>query len=360
MNHRTTLDLWVTYVIGEWLDRRGPPQLHSSVEPLIKKLRQSAADPRHKDDAWHYIEQIGKLYDHVTRENFKVSARMILECGVAAYHMGNAHEAISFLTQSSSSFTDDHDKGVCCWLLGCVYWFENNSVNALAQWEYALRHFKEQKLKNGRGLGLEAWYSDVIQEIEDAIIYAAEHESPPVPNHRFSKKSVAEHHSLQSLPVIGQIPAGTPMNVLPSPTDTMEANRFQIGGQDYCIVSLITGEKTVHLRQRDRYYFLLRVIGNSMNQSSPEPIENGNYVLIRQQDMANSGDIVAAVITKDQGENEQMATLKRYLTRNGIIILKPESDAPEFQKPVYTSREFNLQEDEFQIRGVAIAVLKPA
>lgn len=358
MNHRDTLDTWVIYVIGEWLDRRGQPQLHSSVEPLIKKLRLYAADPNRKDDAWHHIEQIGKLYDHVTRENFKVSARMILECGIAAYQMGNAHEAISFLTQSSSSFTDDHDKGVCCWLLGCVYWFENNAVNALAQWEYALRHFREQNLKNGRGLGMEDWYSMVIQEMEEAIKYAAEHEAPPLPNHRVRKKSVSEQHSLQSFPVIGQIPAGTPRDVLPAPTDTVEIDRLHISGKEYCIVSLITGKKIVHLSQRD-YYFLLRVIGNSMNQSSPETIEDGNYVILRQQDSANSGDIVAAVITNDQGENEQMATLKRYVLSDGKVILEPMSDDPQFKKPVYASREFNLSEDEFHIRGVAIAVLKP-
>jgi SOS-response transcriptional repressor LexA len=359
MNHRTTLDSWVNYLFEEWLERRGQTKLHPSVEPLVKKLREYAPDPKHKDDAWHYIEQIEKLYDHVHRENFKVSARMILECGVAAYQMGNAHEAISFLTRSSSSFTDDHDKGVSCWLLGCVYWFVNNTVNALAQWEYALRHFRDQNTKNGRGLGLEVWYSDKIVEMEDAIKYAAEHELPPPPNRRTKKKKIGEQHSLQSLPVIGQIPAGFPLDVLPSPADTVDINRFYISGKEYCIVSLITGKKIVNLPQRAGYYYLLRVTGNSMSQSSPEAIEDGDYVLMREQHVANSGDIVAAVITKDQGENEQMATLKRYLMQGGSVFLKPESSDPQFQKPVYASRVFGAPDDEFQIRGIAIAVLKP-
>lgn len=358
MNHRVILDSWVAYLFEEWLDKRGQPHLHPSVSPLIKKLRQHAPDPKHKDDAWHYIEQIEKLYDHVHRENFKVSARMILECGVASYQMGNAHEAISFLTRSSSSFTDDHDKGVSCWLLGCVYWFVNNTVNALAHWEYALRHFKDQNMKNGRGLGLEVWYSDKIVEMENAIKYAAEHEAPPPPKRLPKRKKVAEQHSLQSLPVIGQIPAGMPLDILPTPIDSMSTDRISIGGKEHCIVSLIRGKKIVNIPQRDRFHFLLRVKGNSMNTSSPECIEDGDYVLMSEQHTANSGDIVAAVITKDQGENEQMATLKRYSVQGGSIFLKPESNDPHFQTPVYKSREFT-RADEFQIRGIAIAVLKP-
>lgn len=359
MNHRATLDLWIGYLFEEWLDKRGQLQLHPSVEPLVKKLREYAPDPKHKDDAWHCIEQIEKLYDHVHRENFKGSARMILECGVAAYQMGNAHEAISFLTRSSSSFTDDHDKGVSCWLLGCVYWFVNNAVNALAQWEYALRHFKDQNTKNGRGLGLEVWYSERILDMEEAIKYGAEHEEPPPPKRLPKRKKASEEHSLQSLPIIGQIPAGTPLDILPSPVDVMSTNRFSIGGKEYCVVSLISGKKIVHIPQRDRFHFLLSVKGNSMNKSSPECIEDGDFVIMREQHTATHRDIVAALILKDKGEGERLATLKRYLVQGGSVFLKPESSDPQFQKPVYASRVFSALDDEFQIRGVAIAVLKP-
>jgi hypothetical protein len=51
--------------------------------------------------------------------------------------------------------------------------------------------------------------------------------------------------------------------------------------------------------------------------------------------------------------------LKRYFCRDGKVFLNPESDDPEFQKPVFTSRIFDELHEEFQIRGVAIAVLKP-
>lgn len=96
-----------------------------------------------------------------------------------------------------------------------------------------------------------------------------------------------------------------------------------------------------------------------MNECSPEPIEDGNYVILREQHRADSGEIVAALIVKDQGEGERLATLKRYVLRDGKVFLKPESNDPKFQKPVYENRVFGHMDEEFQIRGVAIAVLKP-
>ena len=95
-----------------------------------------------------------------------------------------------------------------------------------------------------------------------------------------------------------------------------------------------------------------------MNLASPEIIENGDYVIMREQYTADNGDIVAALIVKDHGENERLATLKRYKRKDGKILLQPESDDPDFKKPVYIHREFDEKINEFQIRGVAIAVLK--
>ena len=149
------------------------------------------------------------------------------------------------------------------------------------------------------------------------------------------------------------------MDVLPTPVDFMNTEKVRISDKDYYIVSLLRGSQIVNLLS-ERHFYLLRVTGNSMNQCSPEPIEDGDYVVMREQRTANNGDIVAAVIIDDQGENERRATLKRFAVQEGKIFLKPESDDPEFQKPVYTNRIFEQLDDEVQIRGVAIAVLKPA
>lgn len=357
MNHKSTLDAWVNDLVEEWLDKRGETLLHPSVQPLVNKLRQYAFDANRFSDAWHCIEQIEKLYDHIHRENNKTSAHMFLECGVAAYRMGDAHQAISFLARAASAFTDDHDKGVTFWLLGCVYWYVNNPINALAAWEDGHRHFKEQSTKSGRGSSLEYWYNEKIKEMDASIRYAAEHEMPPaLPRRSAKKNSGTIKHILQTLPVIGQIPAGMPLNILPTPADFMNMELVRIDDKDHCIVSLLRGENIVNTPPGQRFY-VLRVHGNSMNKCSPQPIEDDDYVILRDQHTAENSDIVAATIIKNGGEDYQ-ATLKRYVTRDGRIFLLPESDDPKFQKPVY-SQPFTKQNDEFQIRGVAIAVLKP-
>lgn len=356
MNHKSRLNDWVDDVIKDWLDKRGEPLLHPSVQPLVKRLRSHSTDPEHYVEAWHCIEQIDKLYDQIHRENNKTSARMFLECGVAAYRMGDAHAAISFLTRSVSAFTEDHDKGVACWLLGCVYWYVNNPISALAFWEDGFRHFKEQSLKSGRGSALELWYSNKIKEMEAAIQSAAEHEEPPILTSLDASNKVKKHF-IKSLPILGQIPAGTPAGVLPPSTDFMNIDQVKLHAKEHRVVSLLRGEKIVNLSQRGQFYYLLRVSGNSMNKCSAEPIDDGDYVILREQYIADNGDIVAAIIVKGDGEDPQ-ATLKRYVVRDWKIYLLPESNDLEFQKPVY-SQSFSNPNDEFQIRGVAIAVLKP-
>jgi hypothetical protein len=355
MNHKRRLNGWVNELMQEWVDKRGEAILHPSVQPLITKLRGYSLDEKHFGDAWHCIEQIEKLYDQIHKENYKTSARMFLECGVAAYRMGDAHTAISFLTRAVSSFTEDHSKGVACWLLGCAYWYVNNPISALAFWEDGFRHFKEEQTKSGRGSNLEQWYTNKIEQMESAIRYAAEHEEPPVVANAKGSGSTKKH-ILQTFPVIGTIPAGTPLNILPESADSMSIEQVQINNKNHKIISLLRGEKIVRLSQR-QFYYLLRVAGKSMNKCSPEPIEDGDYVILREQYIADNGDIVAAIILKSNGEDPQ-ATLKRYVVRDWKIFLLPESDDPEFQKPVY-SQSFSNPNDEFQIRGVAVAVLKP-
>lgn len=89
-----------------------------------------------------------------------------------------------------------------------------------------------------------------------------------------------------------------------------------------------------------------------MNTASPEPILNGDYVLMCAQKTAESGDIVAAEIV---GVDDR-ATLKRYKVESGKIVLLPESDDPAFQDPTSIRCEFRKPDDNFYIRGVALAV----
>jgi repressor LexA len=70
----------------------------------------------------------------------------------------------------------------------------------------------------------------------------------------------------------------------------------------------------------DDQVFMLKVVGDSMIEAG---ILNGDYVIVRQQQTANNGDIVVAMTE----ENE--ATVKRFFKEKDHIRLQPENSAME-------------------------------
>jgi repressor LexA len=91
-------------------------------------------------------------------------------------------------------------------------------------------------------------------------------------------------------------------------------------------------------------HFLLRVNGDSMNQSRlhGEYVENGDLVVVEQRATAQPGEIIVALV---DGE----ATIKRLVKGDGYWILKPESS--KSYSPIILT-------EDFQIQGVVIRVLK--
>ncbi len=92
-------------------------------------------------------------------------------------------------------------------------------------------------------------------------------------------------------------------------------------------------------------FFLLRVNGDSMNKARVEggTIEDGDLVLVRQQQIANPDDIVVALV---DGE----VTIKRLRKAPGYYILQPESTNRKHQ-PIIVN-------EEFQVQGVVCRVIK--
>lgn len=86
-------------------------------------------------------------------------------------------------------------------------------------------------------------------------------------------------------------------------------------------------------------YFLLRAKGNSMNNAG---INHGDLVLIRQQQQAENGDRVVALVDDE-------ATIKEYYYNGSLVVLKPRSTHSKYQ-PIILS-------DEFRIQGVVEAVI---
>jgi repressor LexA len=86
-------------------------------------------------------------------------------------------------------------------------------------------------------------------------------------------------------------------------------------------------------------YFLLRAIGDSMNQKG---IESGDLVLVRQQPDAENGQAVVALIDDE-------ATIKELHKSADAVVLRPKSSNPS-HRPI-------VLHDNFQVQGVVVATI---
>jgi repressor LexA len=132
----------------------------------------------------------------------------------------------------------------------------------------------------------------------------------------------------RAIPLVGQVAAGSPMLA------------------DENIEGWLRIPQSFAMPVADRF-FALHVRGNSMNRArvGKDLIEDGDLVLVRQKTNARPQDIVVALI---DGE----ATVKRFVTRPGYCVLKPESKDPKYQPiPI-------LVESDFRIMGTVTRVLK--
>ena len=84
-------------------------------------------------------------------------------------------------------------------------------------------------------------------------------------------------------------------------------------------------------------FFILKASGRSMIEAG---IEDGDWVLIRQESTANIGDIVVALVNNE-------VTLKRLACADGVYYLHPENKR---MKDIYV--------DSLRIQGVAVKVIK--
>jgi repressor LexA len=100
------------------------------------------------------------------------------------------------------------------------------------------------------------------------------------------------------LPLVGFIAAGKPIEAIEDPTETIQISP-----------TLISGKKRA---------FVLQVRGSSMIKDG---IYDGDYVVVEQQETANNGDIVVALL------GNGFATLKRYYREAHRIRLEPANDS---------------------------------
>jgi len=125
-------------------------------------------------------------------------------------------------------------------------------------------------------------------------------------------------HSI-AIPVMGRIAAGTPISAIQSRSHTVSLPPDMLG----------SGE-----------HYALEVRGDSMVEAG---ILDGDTVVIRRQDTANTGDIVVALI------DDEEATLKRLRKRGSSIAL-------EAANPAYETRV--LGPDRVKIQGRLVNLMR--
>jgi repressor LexA len=126
-------------------------------------------------------------------------------------------------------------------------------------------------------------------------------------------------NDIRELPVLGRIAAGTPIAAIQQETDRMQVPEVILGAGEH---------------------FILEVQGDSMINAG---ILDGDYVVIRRSDSANSGEIVVALVMGEE------ATLKR-LRRKGASI------ALEAANPAYETRIFGP--DQIDVQGRLVGLIR--
>ncbi len=124
------------------------------------------------------------------------------------------------------------------------------------------------------------------------------------------------------MPWVGRIAAGKPITATQLPGDIVPLPQMLVG----------QGE-----------HIMLSVAGESMTDAA---IMDGDWVVIRRQDSAENGEIVAAEIESDNGEGTE-ATVKTYRKRGGHVWLIPHN-------PAFTP----ISGDKAKIIGKVVAVLR--
>lgn len=123
-----------------------------------------------------------------------------------------------------------------------------------------------------------------------------------------------------SLPIMGLVAAGQPIETLGQHAETLEVPPFMVG-------------------RRNSY--VLQVKGDSMID---EQITTGDYVVVQEKEVPSNGEMVIALI------NGGEATLKRYYKEKGHIRLQPSNAAME---PIIIKPGTPLE-----IQGVVIGLIR--
>jgi repressor LexA len=126
-------------------------------------------------------------------------------------------------------------------------------------------------------------------------------------------------NDVRELAVLGRIAAGTPIEAIQHEQNRMPVPESLLGSGDH---------------------FVLEVQGDSMIDAG---IFDGDYVIIKRTNNANTGDIVVALVMQEE------ATLKRLRRKGGAIALEPANRA-------YETRIYGP--DQIEVQGKLVGLIR--
>ena len=138
--------------------------------------------------------------------------------------------------------------------------------------------------------------------------------------------SLPTSESKIQIPLVGNVACGAPLLAM----ENIEA---------YILI-----DSKIILGRPDNYFFL-RAVGDSMNSTNirGKTIDDGDYVLVRKQNTADSGKRIVALIGDD-------ATIKKMVEKDGHVELVPES--------TNNANKSIIMFEDFAIQGIVVNVIK--
>ncbi len=153
---------------------------------------------------------------------------------------------------------------------------------------------------------------EVLKLPDNAIAAAKKSFKPSIVPTDFSTTSGTQPaNDPVELPLYGKIAAGTPIEALRDPGQTVNVPSFMIGGGEH---------------------YALEVDGDSMIEAG---IHNGDTVVIERCETAESGTIVVALVDRTE------VTLKRLRKKGDSIALEPANK--EFETRIFGPDQVNVQ-----------------
>jgi len=373
---KTLVQAWLRYA-NSWLTEFNPSTLSDPARLLLEKLENRRKNGEIKQ-AWDLIHDLRRFSD---KADVKESAEIRLFCGLAAAEMDDFRNSLKMLLEASQKYKDlGHHRAISQWMAGCAQWMlPNKEVDAINSWQSSLKIFKGLRDHFKNEARAYEWYKERCNEMHNALHVATEkYRIPDLPSgaEDLMGYSIDDMAPLQIMneeplelssgitadrigmfPVYKQIAAGqfSSSGILADSTGRLQCEQFLIDDIPHRVFNLMEGH-IVNLPDTHQY-FILKVFGNSMNKTKPIPIEDDDYVLMRYQSHASHGDIVAAeIVSGDDKDNR--ATIKRFVSNNGKIYLKPESNDSKYTKRMNPQDFFTKFDEGFHICGVAVAVFK--